>query len=124
MKILIVDDEKDICRLICGIVTQLNIDCELVFTMESAKKYIEHQSFDLYFIDVNLPDGSGFDLVSEFIEKKNRNDVVMISAIDGENEIRRAKSLGVKDFLRKPFSRNDILTTINGMNTNEKNTHS
>jgi DNA-binding NtrC family response regulator len=124
MKILIVDDEKDICRMICGIVTQLSMDCELVFTMETAKKHIEHQSYDMYFIDVNLPDGSGFDLVSEFIKNENRNDVVLISAIDGEEELRKAESLGVYAFLRKPFSKNEILTTINGMKTNEKNTDS
>jgi DNA-binding response OmpR family regulator len=112
MRILVVDDEKDICHLICGIVTQLSIDCELVFTMERAKKHIEARSFDLYFIDVNLPDGSGFDLVSEFIEKEHRNDVVIISAIDGEDEIRKAKFLGVKRFLRKPFSKNEILQQL------------
>ena len=100
------------------------MDCELVFTMETAKEHIEHQSYDIYFIDVNLPDGSGFDLVSEFIEKENRNNVVLISAIDGEDELRKAESLGVNAFLRKPFSKKEILTTINGMKTNEKNTDS
>ncbi|MBR9999974.1 MAG: response regulator [Cyclobacteriaceae bacterium] len=113
---MIVDDEKDICRLICGIVIQHGFDCELIYTMEMAKKYIAQESFDMYFIDVNLPDGSGFDLVSEFISKENRNDVVMISALDGEDEIHKSKSLGVHMFLRKPFSKNEILTAINGKN--------
>jgi DNA-binding response OmpR family regulator len=113
MQALIVDDERDIGYLICGILRQLDMRCKVMHTLETARDLIKHQSFDLYFIDIKLPDGSGFDLVSELNERDNNGEVVIISAFDGEEERDKAKSLGVKKFINKPFTKTEIIAAIN-----------
>lgn len=113
MKALIVDDEKDIGYLICGILRQKNVGCMVVHTLEMARKLIKNHSFDLYFVDLKLPDGSGFDLVPQLNELEGDPEVVIISAFDGEEERSMAKSLGVKKFINKPFTKKEILTVIN-----------
>jgi len=112
MQVLIVDDERDIGYLICGILRENNMNCRVVHNLEMARDLIRHQTFDFYFIDIKLPDGSGFDLVPEVNGMKGDHEVVMISAFDGEEERNTAKSLGIKKFINKPFSKKEILAAI------------
>jgi two-component system response regulator PilR (NtrC family) len=112
MKVLIVDDEKDICSLVCKILKQVDIGCDAVNTIEMAKKYTRNKSYDYCFIDIKLPDGSGFDLITDIRKTNEDQRIVMISAFDGEKERERAKSLGVEDFISKPFTKKEILKAI------------
>lgn len=113
MHVLIVDDERDIGYLIKGILKQVDISCVVARNLGMAKDIIKKQTFDVYFIDIKLPDGSGFDLVRELNRNNGSPDIVIISAFDGQEEREEASSLGVRKFINKPFTKKEILEALN-----------
>lgn len=112
MTALIVDDEKDICQLVAAMLRKKGVDCYVANDVASCKEALEQDKCDLTFLDLNLPDGSGFDLVSEIRECSPGGKLFIISAHDGEYERSLAKKLGVDGFIKKPFTKTDILNTL------------
>ena len=67
----------------------------------------ETETFDLYLIDVQLPDGLGFDFVRT-LRKSSQAPVIYLSAQDDETSILRGFDLGGDDYLTKPFSLDEL----------------
>lgn len=109
MKVLIVDDEIDIGRILNKILSQKKIDCEVALNIKDARERLKKHTFDLCFLDINLPDGSGFELVGDLRENNSDGEIVMVSAYDGEDEREMARSSGINTFISKPFSKKEIL---------------
>ncbi len=116
MRVLIVDDEIDICRLVCWIIQQAGVPCDSVHNVNEARKRIKENNYDLYLLDIKLPDGNGFDLVDPIKELNNNAEIVMISAFDDKKEHEIAGSMGIKRFISKPFTKNDILAVLSPEN--------
>jgi two-component system copper resistance phosphate regulon response regulator CusR len=112
MKILIIDDEEDICMLLKGILEKYDNQCEAVKTLIEAKNIMKRGIFDLFFLDINLPDGSGFELIPFINENNTDGEIVMVSAYDGDLERNRALAAGIKTFISKPFDKSEILEVI------------
>ncbi len=112
MRALIVDDEEDIGIMTKIILRKEGISADDVTSIEDAKAKIRHNDYDLYFLDLNLPDGTGFDLMPQIKKKNEDAGIVIISAFDGETETRKANEFKVDDFIKKPFSKHDIKKAI------------
>lgn len=80
--------------------------------MVPAREDFSKKKYDFYFLDLNLPDGTGFDLVPIIKEHATDAKIIIISAHDGVEELSRAEALGVDDFINKPFSKQAILNTL------------
>lgn len=80
-------------------------DCEIVqcFTVREAKEQLKKQSFDLILLDINLPDGNGFDFCKE-IRQTSRTPIIFLTANDLEIDIVTGLELGGDDYITKPFS--------------------
>lgn len=80
-------------------------DCEIIqcFTVAEAKSQLKKQLFDLILLDVNLPDGNGFDLCKE-IRQTSRTPIIFLTANDLEIDIVTGLELGGDDYITKPFS--------------------
>jgi two-component system OmpR family response regulator len=81
-KALVVDDELDICRLLTLHLKTLGLDAEYVSTIGEAKAKISPAAYDVIFVDLNLPDGSGFDLLESLNTINSTSRMVVISAYD------------------------------------------
>lgn len=115
MKALIVDDEEDIGIMLSKILLSLNVEPKYIDRIESASDEITNNTFQFYFLDLNLPDGSGFDLIPT-IKKINKDaKIVIISAYDGDVELNRARAFEVSGFIQKPFSKKQIVQLINDL---------
>lgn len=98
---LIVDDEQDICELLKRVLLREGLKVKYALSFEEAHHHLSTCIPDVVLLDLNLPDGNGFDLVP-LLKKRNKNiNIVIQSAHDGEYEINKAKELGVR-FLSKP----------------------
>lgn len=106
-KVLIVDDEADICLLLSGLLRRLGYQPTCANFLEEGRQCISIQQFDAVFLDLNLPDGLGFDLLP-LIKLNDETKVVMISAFDGMAERRRASEGGADYFMGKPFTRKTV----------------
>ena len=107
-RILIVDDEADICLLLSGLLRRLGYQPTCANFIEDGRQCLNSQQFDAIFLDLNLPDGLGFDLLPFIKEGQREAKVIMISAFDGQAERRRATEQGADYFIGKPFTRRSV----------------
>lgn len=107
--VLIVDDEADICLLLSGLLRRLGYQPTCAHFLEDGRQCLSQQRFDAIFLDLNLPDGLGFDLLPAIKQDSLSNPkVVMISAFDGVAERKRASDQGADYFMGKPFTRKTV----------------
>ncbi len=100
--ILILEDEKSLSD---GIKIALKKDGHTImqsFRCSEAMSYIDKQ-FDLYLLDIRLPDGSGLDICRE-IRKSHTAPVIFLTANDTESDMLCGFSAGCDDYIAKPFS--------------------
>ncbi|MBD2702804.1 response regulator [Spirosoma sp. BT702] len=107
-RVLIIDDEADICLLLSGLLRRLGYQPTCAHFIEEGRQCLHTQQFDAIFLDLNLPDGLGFDLLPSIREEQQVAKVVMISAFDGQSERRRATEQGADYFIGKPFTRRSV----------------
>jgi len=121
-KVLIVDDELDICYLLSGMLKQRNFLTGFVNTLSDAEIALQNDPPAILFLDNHLPDGFGLDFIP-FV-KKNYPEVkvIMITAHDGAVERRQAYEGGVDLFVAKPLNRkmiNDAIDKLYSSDTAE-----
>lgn len=108
-KILIVDDEEDICYFLSRNLSKRGFETTSSYTLAEAERQLESTRPDILLLDNHLPDGRGLDLVSKISYMYPELKIIMITAHDSPEERSRAYSSGIKYFLSKPFS----IATIN-----------
>lgn len=102
-KALIIDDEVDICLLLKNVLKKLGIHTKYALSLEEAKNKAKSYIPDLVLLDLNLPDGSGFDIIS-YLKKINPAVKVIIQTAYDEHENKlKAARYGVEHFLTKPI---------------------
>jgi two-component system KDP operon response regulator KdpE len=102
--LLIIDDEKDFCKVIVKILDQEPYEVECAFTLMEAEKILIKYSPDFVLLDNNLPDGKGIDFLREHRLLFENSKVVMMTA-NASDQLRKAALLcNVYEFLEKPFS--------------------
>ena len=112
MKVLIIDDELDICYLLSGILNRKKLTTSYVNTLGDARTALDADMPDLVFLDNHLPDGYGLDFISHIKLTYPDTKIIMITAHDSAEERNRAYREGVDLFLSKPFSRELIYETL------------
>lgn len=116
MKVLIVDDEQEICILLKNMLEAMECTTESANTILEGKiKYQENEP-DLVFLDINLTDGDGVQAIPDF--KTHGQKLVMISAYDLPVDQERALKAGADIFISKPFTRKHIIDTIHQLTIN------
>lgn len=103
MKILIIEDERELSQ---GMVTYLSAEnylCEQAFTFSEAMEKVCLYSYDCILLDLMLPGGNGLDILAEIKQQNNPAGIIIISAKDSlEDKISGLKT-GADDYLPKPF---------------------
>lgn len=101
-KVLIVDDEADICELIEITLMRMELNSQSALNLTDAKILLESEHFDLCLTDMRLPDGDGIELVEHI--QKNYNDlpVAVITAHGNMESAVKALKAGAFDFVSKP----------------------
>lgn len=102
-KILIIDDEKELCDLIQLILKDENYQVECAHTLkEGVRRWMNLQP-SILILDNFLPDGSGLDFINQVPEVLFKSKVIVITG-EGKLSKERAQNLGVEFFIEKPFS--------------------
>ncbi len=111
-KILIVEDDISLCE---GISVALKSQNNIFFkahNIRNSNKILLKESIDLIILDVNLPDGNGFELLKK-IRKTSNVKIIMLTANDLENDIVKGLENGADDYITKPFSLNVLRARVN-----------
>jgi DNA-binding response OmpR family regulator len=104
-KVLIVDDELDICYLLSGMLKQKNFQTAFVNTLGDAKMALKTETPSLIFLDNHLPDGFGLDFIPYIKQNYPEVKVIMITAHDSAQDRKKAYDGGVDLFIAKPLNR-------------------
>ena len=109
-RILLVEDDTMIASGILYALETEGYETNHATRIKDARSLIEHYNFDLAIIDMQLPDGTGFD-VSE-IFKNTATSVIFLTVVDDENTIVRAFDEGAQDYIVKPFRIRELLARV------------
>lgn len=109
-RILLVEDDTMIASGILYALETEGYETNHATGIKDAGSLIVHYNFDLAIIDMQLPDGTGFD-VSE-IFKNNATSVIFLTVVDDENTIVRAFDEGAQDYIVKPFRIRELLARV------------
>jgi DNA-binding response OmpR family regulator len=115
-RILIIDDDMELCSLIKKCVSQVNIETDMAFNGQTGLLQImnENDSYSLIILDVMLPNMDGFQVLSE-IRKYSNVPVLMLTAKASEPDKVTGLSLGADDYLTKPFSINELIARVQSL---------
>lgn len=111
MKILIVDDEKEIAELVGVYLQNEGYETVKVFDGESALELIKRETFDLAVLDVMLGKTDGFTLCRE-IRKNHTYPIIMLTAKTDFTDRISGLSLGADDYVTKPFNPLELTARI------------
>ena len=103
-KIMIVDDETPVRRLLGRILKVNGNECTLAASAEEARSYISKQNFDLILCDVKMPGESGMDFIQYISTEHPDTAVIMVTAVDDPEIGEAALDIGAYGYIIKPFN--------------------
>lgn len=111
-RILIVDDEEDLCEILQYNLGNEGYLTEVVHSAEEALK-LPLAGFDLILLDVMMGAMSGFKFADKLRKEMSLNiPIIFLTARDTENDILTGFSLGADDYMAKPFSINELTARV------------
>lgn len=115
-RILVVDDEQDLCEILQFNLNVAGYWADVAFSAEEAiGKGIEQ--YDLLLLDVMMPGLSGFELAQRLKtdEKTTHIPIIFITAKDAEDDTLQGFGLGADDYVTKPFSVREVVARVNAV---------
>lgn len=112
--ILIVDDDKDLSMLIADMLSDNGFRYLLSESLDEAYDVLEKNKVHLILLDINLPDGTGFELCSE-LRKVSEVPVIFASARTSEDDKITGLDMGGDDYISKPYSIKELMSRIKSL---------
>ena len=110
-KILIIEDDKSLNEGIVYAIEKEGYRVSSAYDIKSAKEKFSEVMPDLILLDVNLPDGEGFEFC-EWVKAQGDTNLVFLTARDLEEDALRGYELGAEDYITKPFAVSILLKKI------------
>ncbi|MFC1850061.1 sigma-54-dependent transcriptional regulator [candidate division CSSED10-310 bacterium] len=111
-RILIIDDDRAICKLISSVADRLGHTAQYTTDLERARTILQNQQFEIIFLDVKMPDGNGLDLLPQIKSSAVVPEVIIITGYWDSNGAELAFKSGVWDYLEKPITVNALTLQI------------
>lgn len=102
-KLLIIEDDRALANGIQIALQSDELTADTVGTLSEARNIISSTSFDLFILDINLPDGNGLDFLQE-LQSRSNAPIILLTANDMETDIVLGLESGADDYITKPFS--------------------
>lgn len=117
MKVVIVDDAIDNINLMKLYTKKSNDEFVFFTSPEESIVYLNSNSADLVFLDIQMPVLDGFEVVAEIRKNENLQDlfVCALTAFSSDSEITKIKKSAFNDFLQKPILRDQFLKYIENL---------
>lgn len=116
VKLLVADDEQKICRLLEAFFAERGFNVFLAHDGKEALSCIREERPHLVFLDLHMPGLDGLEVLREARAVDETMKVIIITAIEDQEIIQQAKSLGAADYIIKPFSlqylKDEVLTKV------------
>lgn len=112
-RILVVDDEQDLCEILCYNLTAAGYQAEAAYSAEEALAENVSQ-YNLLLLDVMMPGMSGFELAQQLKsdETTAKIPIIFLTAKDTEDDTLQGFGLGADDYVTKPFSVREVVARV------------
>lgn len=111
-KILIVDDEEPIRRLLSQILEKAGYQCRLVANAAEARACLKEDHFQVVLSDINMPGESGMDFIQYVRAEHPDTAAVIVSVMDAPSLTAAALEIGIHDYIVKPFHPKGVLISV------------
>ena len=115
MRILVVEDERDLNRIITKKLKIEGYSVDSCFQGEEAIEYIDMTSYDAIIMDIMMPRKNGYEVLSHMRSKGNTTPVLFLTAKDALEDKVKGLDLGADDYLIKPFHFDELMARIRAM---------
>lgn len=112
MKILVVEDERDLNRIITKHLKKNNYSVDSCFDGQEALDFISYSEYDLIITDIMMPNVDGYEFIDKLRANKNNTPVIMLTAKDTLGDKIVGLDSGADDYIVKPFEFDELLARI------------
>lgn len=112
MKILIIEDEKDLLDSMKTYLESEGYLCETANDYQKASEKVNMYQYDCVVVDITLPKGDGLQIIKELKEKKSEAGIIIVSAKNSLDDKLKGLELGSDDYLTKPFHLSELNARI------------
>ena len=112
MKILVVEDERDLNRIITKHLKKNNYSVDSCFDGQEALDFISYSEYDLIITDIMMPNVDGYEFIDKLRANKNNTPVIMLTAKDTLEDKIVGLDSGTDDYIVKPFEFDELLARI------------
>lgn len=110
-KILIIDDDKELCTLIRKGVLRENIEADCCYFGQSGLQRLKKEEYQLVILDVMMPGQDGFETLEQ-IRKENSLPILMLTSKNDSASKVRGLRAGADDYLTKPFDMEELIARV------------
>jgi two-component system response regulator VicR len=111
VRILLVDDDRELIDLLAFALKRSGLEPLAAYDAASALRMFEQRQPDLVVLDINLGASSGLDVLKQ-LRQRATLPVIMLTALDSEEDKVRGLEAGADDYLTKPFSHRELIARI------------
>ena len=112
MKLLLIEDEKEMAHLVASMISEAGFNADVVFSIRDALEAIRNHAYDLLLIDRRLPDGDGASMVPAARSICPGVRVIMLTALDALADKVSGLNAGADDYLTKPIQCEELIARI------------
>ncbi len=113
-RILIVDDDRALSEIMKDMLENYGYEAELAGSVDEAFTLLTDKKYELVLLDINLPDGTGFDVCTE-LRRVSDVPVIFASARTSLDDKVTGFEAGADDYLPKPYSMKELLVRVNAL---------
>jgi DNA-binding response OmpR family regulator len=124
MKVLLIEDNKDIADMVRLCLESENIICEATDDGKAGLQSIKEDKFDAILLDLAIPEFSGFDIFRELKKEnllKSNNVLIFTASSVTDQELKEMLSSGARGVLKKPLSIDDLTEAVQRFSQNNDN---
>ena len=112
MKVLVIEDDQTLAKNLRQVLVKDGLAVDTSGTQEDGLVQTEINEYDCIVLDINLPDGSGFDLLSILRKAENKTPVIIVTARGQVEDRIKGLNLGADDYVPKPVDSNELIARI------------
>lgn len=112
MRILLVEDEKELSKSMMTYLQRESYTCDVAYTFKEGMTKIESFDYDCILLDISLPDGNGMQILKSVKEDHKVDGIIIISAKNSIDDKIAGLNSGADDYLAKPFHLSELSARI------------
>jgi len=115
MKILYLEDDLNLSQTIEEFLVDEGFEVVCTYDGQEALEVIYEQNFDLFILDVNVPEINGFDLLKELRDSNNHTPAIFTTSLSSISDLSQGYIVGADDYVKKPFAMKELLFRIKAL---------